>query len=131
VLSLGVGCGTPRDPDVVRVLETMDRQWRDAIADIVRDGQAHGEFAAVDPEDLALRLAVMIDGLAIQVVLGDPEVPASRMLAICLDMASRELGFDLPRRSRPAAGRRTAPSAGRRSRSPSPAAPPRRARGGS
>ena len=35
-----------------------------------------------------------IDGLAIQVVLGDPDVTADLMEEICLRMAGTELGFD-------------------------------------
>jgi hypothetical protein len=57
----------------------------------------------VDADDLALRLASLIDGLAVQVVLKDPEVTAKRMRDICLKMVSEELGFKLARRRKPAA----------------------------
>lgn len=100
-----------RTPEVARKREALDRRWRSTIADIVRDGQRAGEFAPVDPGDFALRLAALIDGLAIQVLLRDPEVPPERMRAICLDVAARELGFE-PARSRPPA--RAAGAAGRR-----------------
>ena len=56
--------------------------------------QATGEFSTRDdPGELALRLATLIDGLAIQVVLGDPEVPAERMFDLCMATCARELGF--------------------------------------
>jgi len=71
----------------------LDRRWRRTIADIVRQGQASGEFAAVDADEFALRLAALLDGLAIQVVLGDPEVPAERMFDLCMATCARELGF--------------------------------------
>jgi hypothetical protein len=66
----------------------------EAIAGIVRDGIATGEFQAVDADDFALRFASLVDGLAIQVVLDDPDVPRSRMLEVCLRIAGEELGFD-------------------------------------
>jgi hypothetical protein len=71
----------------------MDRRWRTTIGEIVRQGQATGEFTGVDPDAFALRLGALIDGLAIQVVLKDPEVTRERMFDLCMDTCSRELGF--------------------------------------
>jgi len=85
---------SPRDAEVATNRQQLDRQWREEIADIVRDGQAEGAFGPVDPDDFALRFASMMDGLAVQVVLGDPDVTRARMLAVCLREAGRELGFD-------------------------------------
>ena len=48
----------------------------------------------MDADDFALRFASLVDGLAIQVVLDDPDVPRSRMLEVCLRIAGEELGFD-------------------------------------
>jgi AcrR family transcriptional regulator len=91
-----------RDADVAARRELLDQRWRESIATIIRDGQAGREFdGSVDADDLALRLAAMIDGLAIQVILADPEVDPKRMRAICAEMASRELRFTVPAR-RPA-----------------------------
>jgi AcrR family transcriptional regulator len=92
-----------RDPEVAARREVLDSRWRESIASIIRDGQSRGEFeSSVDADDLALRLAAMIDGLAIQVILRDPEVDSRRMREICAEMASRELGFTWPaRRSTP------------------------------
>src|SRR4029453_10325962 len=69
VLWLDLWARAPRDPDVARDRAAMDRRWRTTIAEIVREGQAMGEFAAVDADAFALRLGALIDGLAIQVVL--------------------------------------------------------------
>jgi AcrR family transcriptional regulator len=93
LLWLDLWARSPRDPDVAKDREALDRRWRDAIAEIVSAGQKAHEFGSVDPEDFALRLGAMIDGLAIQVVLGDPQVNAARMFEICLRMAQGELGF--------------------------------------
>lgn len=94
VLWLELWNRAPRDAEVAGSRHRLDRRWRDAIADIVRDGIATGEFQAVDADDFALRFASLVDGLAIQVVLDDPDVPRSRMLEVCLRIAGDELGFD-------------------------------------
>jgi AcrR family transcriptional regulator len=83
-----------RDPDLARNRQELDGRWRSTIAAIARDGQAKGEFGAVDVDDFALRLSALMDGLAVQVVLGDPNVPIERMRDMCLSMAAGELGFD-------------------------------------
>lgn len=100
VLWLDLWARAPRDPDVSRDREALDRRWREAIAAIVRDGQASGEFGPASPEDFAVLLGALIDGLAIQVVLGDPEVSAERMFQLCMGLCARELGFRWRRRRR-------------------------------
>jgi hypothetical protein len=104
ILWLDLWARSPRDPEVAKNREILDRRWRTAIVDIVRDGQAAGEFKPVDAEDFALLLASLVDGLAIQVVLGDPEVSVDRMRKMCLRVTASELGFDLPTRRRAKAG---------------------------
>ena len=80
-----------RDPEAAKKRSALDRRWRWTIADIVRSGQRTGEFGEVDADDFALRLASLIDGLALQVVLEDEEVTGERMRRVCLDLARREL----------------------------------------
>jgi AcrR family transcriptional regulator len=80
-----------RDPEAAKKRSALDRRWRWTIADIVRSGQRTGEFGDVDADDFALRLASLIDGLALQVVLEDEEVTGERMRRVCLDFARREL----------------------------------------
>jgi len=84
----------PRDPAVARDRQALERRWRDTIAGIVQEGQAAGEFQAVDAHEFAIRLGALIDGLAVAVVLGDPEVDGQRMFELCLTSAAAELGFD-------------------------------------
>lgn len=85
-----------RDPDAARQREALDRRWRGTIAGVVRDGQRSGEFAPVDVDDFVVTLSALMDGLAIQVVLGDPSTDAAAMQRRCLEFASRELRFALP-----------------------------------
>ena len=84
-----------RDPETARKREALDRRWRSTIAEIVRDGQRAGEFDSVDADEFALRLSALIDGLVVQVLLGDSEITADRMKEVCLEAAARELGFDV------------------------------------
>jgi BetI-type transcriptional repressor, C-terminal/Bacterial regulatory proteins, tetR family len=93
LLWLDLWARAPRDPDVARDRQQLDRRWRETLAEVVRHGQELGEFGPVDPDDFAVRLAALIDGLAIQVVLADPDVPAGRMLDLCMVSAASELGF--------------------------------------
>jgi AcrR family transcriptional regulator len=93
VLWLDLWARAPRDPDVARDRAAMDQRWRQTIGEIVREGQAAGEFTPVDATAFAIRLGALIDGLAIQVVLKDPEVTRERMFDLCMDLCARELGF--------------------------------------
>jgi hypothetical protein len=62
----------------------------------VREGQAAGEFTPdADPEDFAIALSGLMDGLGVQVTLGQPDVTAERMVQRCLAVASSELGCTL------------------------------------
>jgi AcrR family transcriptional regulator len=85
-----------RDPTVRRNYFRLDRRQRSLIAEIVRGGQEAGEFsAATDPDDFALVLSGLLDGLGVQVTLGQPDVTPARMVDRCLALASVELGCDL------------------------------------
>jgi AcrR family transcriptional regulator len=99
-----------RDPAVRDAYFRLDRRQRKLIADIVREGQADGQFDRdVDAEEFALALSGLMDGLGVQVTLGQPDVTPERMVERCLALASNELGFDFRRgRSGNARGRKLA-----------------------
>jgi AcrR family transcriptional regulator len=85
-----------RDERVRESYFRLDRRQRKLIADIVRDGQAAGEFGAdTDPDAFAIALSGLMDGLGVQVTLGQPDVAPERMIDICLALASTELGCEL------------------------------------
>jgi AcrR family transcriptional regulator len=87
-----------RDDSVRRAYIRLDRRLRALIADIVREGQLSGEFGTdADPEDFALALSGLMDGLGVQVTLGQPDVTPERMVDCCLALASTELGCELER----------------------------------
>jgi AcrR family transcriptional regulator len=85
-----------RDKEMAKDREVLDQRWRAQLAEIVRGGQAKGEFSSTDDADeLALRLATLIDGLAIQVILNDSEVSSQRMWRTCMEVSAQQLGFEL------------------------------------
>jgi AcrR family transcriptional regulator len=87
-----------RDEEMAKDREMLDERWRAQIADIVRGGKDSGEFTTpTEVDELALRLACLIDGLAIQVVMRDSKVTPERMLRTCMEVAAHELGFELAR----------------------------------
>ena len=75
--------------------ESLDRRWREILAEVVRDGVDRGAFAHVDADEAALTLAALIDGLAVQVTLGDPAVTRPLMRKLCIETAERLLGTEL------------------------------------
>jgi AcrR family transcriptional regulator len=84
-------------PEAARKREALDRRWRNTISDIVRTGQEQGHFAPeVDADDFALILAALMDGLALQMVLGDPAVTTDKMRTLCIAAATERLRFELP-----------------------------------
>jgi AcrR family transcriptional regulator len=85
-----------RDPAVRDTYFRLDRRQRELIANIVREGQASGDFDRnADPDDFALVLSGLMDGLGVQVTLGQPDVTAELMVDRCLALASVELGCEL------------------------------------
>ena len=94
-----------RDETVRDAYFRLDRRQRELIADIVREGQRLGDFdAAADPDDFAVTLSGLLDGLGVQVTLGQPDVTPDRIVNRSLAVASRELGCELVRHAAPVNG---------------------------
>ncbi len=68
-----------RDEQLRAARERFDSRWRAEIEAIVRAGQEEGDFGDADPASAALAIAGLIDGLTVQVALGDPEVDRRRL----------------------------------------------------
>jgi len=84
-----------RDPDMAATREELDHRWRNTIAEVVSYGQERGEFGPGDPEAFAVTLSALLDGLAVQIALGDEHVTAARARELALEFAERELKCDL------------------------------------
>jgi AcrR family transcriptional regulator len=83
------------DPSLAAARARLDEAWRSQIAAIVEGGVAAGEFADVDAKDFSLQLSAMLDGLAIEAMLGDPTVDATRMSDLARSFVRRVLkGLD-------------------------------------
>jgi AcrR family transcriptional regulator len=83
-----------RDPQVNATRARLDARWRAAIAGVVREGQASGEFREEDPEAFALTLGALMDGFAIQLALRDPAVTPARAHEYCMALVEERLGLE-------------------------------------
>ena len=83
-----------RNEEAARKREALERRWRNTIAEVVREGQRSGDFGPCDAERFATYLSALMDGLALQVLFGDPAVSGELANEMCLGAAARELGFD-------------------------------------
>ncbi|HEV2360433.1 MAG TPA: TetR family transcriptional regulator C-terminal domain-containing protein [Acidimicrobiales bacterium] len=86
-----------RHPAVAEVRAEFDEHWRRTIREIVTEGEETGEFYPVDVDEFAVMFCSLLDGLAIQIAVGDPVVDAQRAFDVAMSAASRLLGFELPR----------------------------------
>jgi AcrR family transcriptional regulator len=84
-----------RDSSSGSARSRLDERWRAQFAAVIREGQQAGEFGDADPDDAALVLASLIDGLAVQVTLGDPAVTKERMLERAVEIAESLLDCEL------------------------------------
>jgi AcrR family transcriptional regulator len=84
-----------RHPALVPTQRAFSERWCETIAGIVRHGRARGEFAAVDADAVAVRLAALTGGLAVHMVLKDPGRNPDHYVEMSLAGASAELGCDL------------------------------------
>ena len=75
--------------------QQLDDRWRALIAGVVAEGVSEGLFFPANGDEAALTLAALIDGLAVQVTLGDATISRNFMREICIETADRLLGADL------------------------------------
>ena len=81
-----------RHPEIAGAQRRFHVRWRKAIADVIRYGAERGEWSCPDPDAAALRLAALTDGLAVHMVLGDPDHSREQYVANSLTAAACELG---------------------------------------
>ncbi|MBO0776955.1 MAG: TetR family transcriptional regulator C-terminal domain-containing protein [Actinobacteria bacterium] len=108
LLWLDLWAQSARQPAVAAIRQKFDERWRDTIRSLVLAGQEAGEFGAVDPADFAVLISALLDGLAVQVALGDAEVIPARAFELAMRFAAGELGFawNGPTHHRPRLARR-------------------------
>jgi hypothetical protein len=82
-----------RDGQARALRRALDMRWRQMLREVVDAGVAEGSFICADPGATVVRLAALMDGLAVQVALHDPDVPEARMSDLWLESAAEELGI--------------------------------------
>ncbi|WUE97037.1 TetR family transcriptional regulator C-terminal domain-containing protein [Streptomyces sp. NBC_00490] len=82
-----------REPALQEVTRDLDRRWKAAITEVVREGMAAGEFHCPDPDGTALRLTALLDGLAVQLTSYPGAVSRSRAQEWVDEALARELGL--------------------------------------
>jgi hypothetical protein len=83
-----------REPALRDVARHLDRQWKAAIAVVVAEGVAAGEFRCPDPDATALRLTALLDGLAVQLTSYGGTVSRARAQVWVDEALARELGLE-------------------------------------
>lgn len=82
-----------RDGQARALRRALDARWRALLREVVDGGVTDGTFTCADPQATVVRLAALMDGLAVQVALRDPDVPEDRMTGLWLESAANELGI--------------------------------------
>lgn len=85
---------SPRNAGVASVRRKFDERWRSTITSTVLAGQESGEFdSSADAESFAVTLSALLDGMAVQIALEDPDVPPARAYDLAMRYAAGQLGF--------------------------------------
>jgi AcrR family transcriptional regulator len=92
-LWLDVWAQAARNDAVAGVRQKSDERWRAAIAELVREGQAAGEFREIDTDGFAISLSALLDGLTVQIALDDPVVDRGRAFDLTMRFVAEQLGF--------------------------------------
>ncbi|MFF5503943.1 TetR/AcrR family transcriptional regulator [Streptomyces roseolus] len=85
-----------RDPELRRVAASLDEEWRRALAAVIEEGVAAGEFSCPDPAGAAWRLTALLDGLAIQTTVYTGGLSRAAMLRWADAALDRELALPPP-----------------------------------
>src|SRR5579863_9564291 len=85
---------SPRNAGVAAVRRKFDERWRQTIETTVLAGQDAAEFdASVDAGEFAVTLSALLDGMAVQIALEDPDVTPARAYDLAMRFAAGQLGF--------------------------------------
>ncbi|MEU6528873.1 TetR/AcrR family transcriptional regulator [Streptomyces sp. NPDC046928] len=83
-----------REPALREVTRELDRQWKSALAGVLAEGVAAGEFSCPDPTAAALRLTALLDGLAVQLTSYPGSLSRARAQEWVDEALARELGLE-------------------------------------
>lgn len=77
------------DLDLQKLNEGAYGEWRGIISMIIRAGQSAGQIAPGDPIEIANMLVALLDGLALQVLVGSRAMNLERMRRTCHSFIER------------------------------------------
>ncbi|MQY10509.1 HTH-type transcriptional regulator BetI [Streptomyces sp. RB5] len=80
-----------REPALREVARDLDARWKSALADVIAEGTAAGEFRCADPRATAWRLTAFLDGLAVQLTSYPGALRPATMRAWIDEAVTREL----------------------------------------
>jgi AcrR family transcriptional regulator len=83
-----------RNAALRRISEDLDLAWTSRLEAVIAEGVEAGEFTCPDPHGAAWRLAALLDGLAVQVVVHDRAVSFDELRRWVRQAAAAELGLD-------------------------------------
>jgi AcrR family transcriptional regulator len=81
--------------EIREVCRRNDSRWRDGLQRLVAEGVDTGEFQSDDPQETALRIAVVLDGLAVASQVRGT-LSRGRAALWAHEHAARELGLPVP-----------------------------------
>ncbi|MEV1061958.1 TetR family transcriptional regulator C-terminal domain-containing protein [Streptomyces sp. NPDC050263] len=82
-----------REPALREVARDLDKEWKAALAEVIAEGVAAGEFHCPDPSGAALRLTALLDGLAVQLTSYAGAVSRTAAQTWVDEALDRELGL--------------------------------------
>ena len=83
-----------RDPGLRKVAQALDLRWKGALAELIGEGVAGGEFRCPDPRAAAWRITAFLDGLAVQLVVRRDALSQEELQAWLYDRVAAEVGVD-------------------------------------
>ncbi|ARF76534.1 TetR family transcriptional regulator C-terminal domain-containing protein [Kitasatospora albolonga] len=83
-----------REPALREVAGDLDQRWKAALAEVIEEGAAAGEFRCEDPVAAAWRLTALLDGLAVQMTSYAGPLSRATMLRWTDEALAHELGID-------------------------------------
>jgi AcrR family transcriptional regulator len=82
-----------RSAELRRVSKRLDLRWKQALAELIAEGVAAGEFRCADPRAAAWRITALLDGLSVQVTVHRGVLTHRELAAWVREHAARELGL--------------------------------------
>jgi AcrR family transcriptional regulator len=83
-----------RNPALGAAVRREEHVWQELVAEVLRDGVESGDFAPIDPEEVATHLLAVVDAINVYALIGyHSDAERARMLHA---VARTYLGADLP-----------------------------------